>query len=207
MNTRGQSRFKYYVSYWSAPYSQKLSLNRFCPENQVWWTDPHFLFTWKEGVIKLQDTANYSLLLLFCLGLDIGCQHWWKSGILLQLPKPNLTFSVVLSARANNRFTTSFLWLPGGRRNILDIVDVGTTAQQKLLPVVALLTCKKREKNQKTWTTATRTKKAKLFLLQSGYGLHQKWEKFVFWVRKRVTVLLLNKIMFLSGIRTLDSSI
>ena len=163
MNNRGQSRFRYYVSYWSAPYSQKLSLNRFCPENQVWWTDPHFLFTWKEGVIKLQDTANYSLLLLFCLGLDIGCQHWWKSGILLQLPKPNLTFSVVLSARANNRFTTSFLWLPGGRRNILDIVDVGDNSTTKIIASCCFAYLQKKGKESENMNNCNKNKKSKTF--------------------------------------------
>ena len=163
MNNRGQSRFRYYVSYWSAPYSQKLSLNRFCPENQVWWTDPHFLFTWKEGVIKLQDTANYSLLLLFCLGLDIGCQHWWKSGILLQLPKPNLTFSVVLSARANNRFTTSFLWLPGGSKKYIGYCRCGDNSTTKIIASCCFAYLQKKGKESENMNNCNKNKKSKTF--------------------------------------------
>ena len=106
---------------------------------------PHTFYLLEQG--KGSSNCKVYSLLLFCLGLDIGCQHWnWKSGSLLH---PNLTFSV-LSARANNRFTTFPLFLGYSivKRNILDIVDVDKTAleTQKLLPVVAYLQKKGKEK-------------------------------------------------------------
>ena len=131
-----------------------------CPENQVWWTE---LSIYKG---RGHQTAKANSLFLFCLqvGLDT-CQHWWKSGILLQLPN-NLTFSVVLSARANNRFTTSFLTSSTvrGKRNILDIVDVDNSTTKIIASCCfAYLQKKGENKNQKTWTTATTQKRPTFF--------------------------------------------
>ena len=145
-----------------------------CPENQVWWTE---LSIYKG---RGHQTAKANSLFLFCLqvGLDT-CQHWWKSGILLQLPN-NLTFSVVLSARANNRFTTSFLTSSTvrGKRNILDIVDVDNSTTKIIAS--CCLPAKKGKIRIRKHEQLQQHKKDQLFFTTKWIWtrIHQKWEKF-----------------------------